>query len=182
MDDYAYVLDILKQGRANDHNYHKTPLALIIGETEFKILEVIPKENAIITIGDRIYIGKDQAKRDKVSTVKRRIGYDELTSSAISELPFTLELIVKSNEKKYVQFFNTAESISPRMHSLELLQGLGNKTMWTIIEERKKKPFESFQDLTERVKTLHHPEKMIAMRIVQELENKDEKYRLFVRG
>ncbi len=182
MDDFAYVLDILKQGRASDHNYHKIPLVLIIGETEFKLLEVIPKDNAIITIGDRIYIGKDQAKRDKISTVKRRIGYDELTSSAISELPYTLELIVKNNENKFIQFFNTAESISPRMHSLELLQGLGNKTMWAILDERKKKPFQSFQDLTERVKTIHHPEKMIAARIIQELENKDEKYRLFVKG
>jgi putative nucleotide binding protein len=66
------------------------------------------------------------------------------------------------------------------MHSLELLPGLGNKTMWTIIEERKKKPFASFQDLADRVKTIHNPQKMVASRIVQELQERYEKHKLFV--
>ncbi|MCL4357259.1 MAG: DUF655 domain-containing protein [Candidatus Thermoplasmatota archaeon] len=181
MDDFAYVLDYLKQGRTSDHNFHKTPLVIIIGETEFKFLEAIPKENAILTVGDRVYIGKDQAKRDRISTVKRRIGYEELTASAVSELPYTLENIVKLQKNIYLKFFNDAQPISPRMHSLELLPGLGNKTMWSIIEEREKKPFDSFEDLSERVK-IHHPEKMIANRITQELENRNEKYKLFVKG
>ncbi len=180
MDDYAYVLDYLKQGRASDHNFHKTPMVIIIGENEFKFLEAIPRDNAILTIGDRVYIGKDQAKRDKISTVKRRIGFEELTASASSELPYTLENIVKTHKEKYLRFFNEAQPISPRMHSLELLPGLGNKTMWAIIDERQKKPFDSLENLSERVK-IHNPEKMIAARIAQELENKNEKYRLFVR-
>jgi putative nucleotide binding protein len=66
------------------------------------------------------------------------------------------------------------------MHSLELLPGLGNKTMWTIIEERKKKKFDSCEDLTTRVKTIHNPQKMIAGRIVDELQDRFEKHRIFV--
>jgi len=31
------------------------------------------------------------------------------------------------------------------------------------------------------VKTVHHPEKMIAMRIVEEISGKNDKYRIFVR-
>ncbi len=181
MEEYAFILDNLKQGRASDHSFNRSPLVLGLGQSEFKLLEMIPKEGAIITVGDRVYIGKELEKRDKIMTVKRRIGYDELTSSAITELPFILENIVKENEKKYVDFFNRADSINARMHTLELLQGLGNKTMWAIIDERKKKPFDSFKDLTERVKTIHHPEKMIALRIVEEISEKNEKYRIFVR-
>ncbi|MCL4341253.1 MAG: DUF655 domain-containing protein [Candidatus Thermoplasmatota archaeon] len=52
--------------------------------------------------------------------------------------------------------------------------------MWNIIEERKKKPFTSLDDVTDRVKTIHHVQKMIASRIVEELEEKNEKYKLFV--
>ena len=180
MEEFAYVLDYLPQGRADDKSYHKTPLAIAVGETEFKLLELIPKTNAIITIGERIYIGKEQEKRDKVMSVKRRISYADLTNAAQNELPFTLENIVNSREKDFIKFFNQAESISTRLHSLELLPGLGNKTMWNILDERKKKPFESFHELTERVKTVHNPQKMIAGRIVVELQERFEKHKLFV--
>ena len=60
----------------------------------------------------------------------------------MSELPYTLENIVKLQKNIYLKFFNDAQPVSPRMHSLELLPGLGNKTMWSIIEEREKKPFD----------------------------------------
>ena len=180
MEEYAYILDYLPQGRSEDKGYHKTPLALAIGETEFKLLEIIPKMQAVITIGDRIYIGKEQTKRDKVMSVKRRISYSDLTNAAANELPFILEAVVGQREPDFVKFFNQAESINTRLHSLELLPGLGNKTMWSIIEERKKKPFDSFHDLTDRVKTVHNPQKMIASRIVQELQERYEKHKLFV--
>jgi Predicted RNA-binding protein len=180
LEEYAYVIDYLPQGRSDDKSYRKTPLVLAIGETEFKLLEIIPKENAVITIGDRLYIGKDQQKRDKVLSVKRRISYEDLTSAAQNELPFVLESIVAKREKDFVKFFNEAESINARMHSLELLPGLGNKTMWNIIDERKKRPFTDFNDLTERVKTIHNPQKMIASRIIQELQERYEKHKLFV--
>ncbi len=180
MEEFAYVLDYLPQGRLEDKSYHKTSLAIAVGETEFKLLEIIPKPNAIITIGDRIYIGKEQEKRDKVMSVKRRISYADLTNAAMNELPYTLENIVDTKEKHFMKFFNEAEPISTRLHSLELLPGLGNKTMWSILDERKKKPFESFHDLTERVKTVHNPQKMIAGRIVVELQERYEKHKLFV--
>lgn len=180
MEEYAYVLDYLPQGRADDKSYHKTAIVLAVGETEFKLLEIIPKANAVMAIGDRIYIGKEQERRDKVMSVKRRISYSDLTNAAANELPFTLETIINNREEDFIKFFNEAESISTRMHSLELLPGLGNKTMWNILDERKKKLFESFQDLTERVKTVHNPQKMIAGRIAVELQERYEKHKLFV--
>ncbi|MEM0158643.1 MAG: DUF655 domain-containing protein [Thermoplasmataceae archaeon] len=180
MEEFAYVLDYLPQGRANDKSYHKTPLALAIGESEFKLLELIPRENSVVTVGERVYVGKDTSKRDKIISVKRRIAYSDLTNAAMNELPFIVEKLVETKERDMVKFFNTAEPINARLHTLELLPGLGNKTMWTIIEERKKKPFESFKDLTDRVKTLHNPQKMIASRIIEELRERNEKHKLFV--
>ena len=180
MESYAYILDYLPQGRAEEKGYHKTPIALAIGETEFKLLELIPKNDTVIAIGERVYIGKEPEKRAKILSVRRRISYSELTAGATNELPYILEAIIQSREQDFVKFFNTADSINSRLHSMELLPGLGNKIMWGILDERKKELFKSFNDLTERVKTLHNPQKMLANRIVEELKERHEKYKLFV--
>lgn len=180
LEEYAYVLDYLVSGRPEEKAYHKTPLVISIGSEEFKLLELIPKNNAVISIGEKVYIGKNQEFRTKIMSVKRRISYKDLTNAAVNELPFILENIINERNSYFVDFFNNAQPINARMHSLELLPGLGNKTMWAILDERKKKPFDSFEDLTERVKTVHNPQKMIASRIIEELGDRYQKHRLFV--
>ncbi len=180
MEEYAYIIDYLPQGRAEDKNFRKSPLILAVGENEFKLLEILPKPNAVISVGDRIYIGKSPELRDKIISIKRRITYNELTSAAISELPYAIETIIDKNPEPFIEFFNKADAINARMHTLELLPGLGNKSMWAILEERKKEPFKSFDDISERVKSAHNPKKMIVSRIMDELQNRYEKYKLFV--
>lgn len=51
--------------------------------------------------------------------------------------------------------------------------------MWAILEERRKGAFSDFEDLTKRVKGLHHPEKIIAKRIEEEIIDEDVKYKIF---
>ena len=51
--------------------------------------------------------------------------------------------------------------------------------MWEILEERNKKPFISLADISARIKSIPHPEKMIQARILEELQEKDIKYHLF---
>jgi putative nucleotide binding protein len=62
------------------------------------------------------------------------------------------------------------------MHQLELLPGLGKKHMWEIIEARREDPFKSFADLKARVKLMPDPEKLVAKRILQELEGMEKHY------
>ena len=66
-----------------------------------------------------------------------------------------------------------------RMHQLELLPGLGKKHMWEVIQARKGKPFESFEDIKNRVKLLPDPKQLVVKRILSELAGK-EKYKIFV--
>ena len=66
-----------------------------------------------------------------------------------------------------------------RMHQLELLPGMGKKHMWEVIEARKEKPFENFEDLKNRVKLLPNPKQVVIKRILLEMEGKD-KHRIFV--
>lgn len=62
---------------------------------------------------------------------------------------------------------------------LHLLPGIGKKLMWEILEERNKKPFESFADINQRIKSIPHPEKMIISRVMEELQDPSVKYHLF---
>ena len=175
---YALVLDILLKGYANDPRpvYKREPIILGIGIDQFKLLELIPKTQNI-TIHEKVYIGDEE--REKIERVKRRIGYEELTQTARLELPFAVEKIVQENEERFVQFFNKAISVTPRLHMLHLLPGIGKKLMWEILEEREKRPFTSFEDLKQRIKAITRPDKMVVSRILEELENPETKYRLF---
>ena len=148
MEDYAYILDYLPQGHPDNKRFKREPIAFGIGETGFKILELIPKSNEILEIGERLYIGKDMVLRKKIMHVKRRISYDEMTTTAQKEVGYIIREIVKNNEDRFVNFYNEAHAISTRFHMLELLPGLGKKTMWAIVEARKKAPFTSFEDLS----------------------------------
>lgn len=181
MEDYVYIIDYLPEGRADLPPHRREPVAYGLGETQFTLLELIPKNGASLLVGDRVYIGKDLALRDQVEKVKGRVNYEELSSSAHGELPYVLTDVVKQNETRFVKFYNEAPAISTRFHALELLPGLGKKTMTALIEQRRKQPFASFEDIHERVPSVHHPEKLVANRIELELTDPKQKYHIFAR-
>jgi putative nucleotide binding protein len=175
-EEYLIALDFLPMGKATDKR--PEPTVQGIGETYFSLLEVVVKRDVQVKPKDRLYIGS--GKRDVVEYIKRRITYDELTSLAKNILEEVVTEIVTRNESRFVAFFNMAGPLSPRMHSLELLPGLGKKHLFNILQERKKKPFESFEDIKKRVEMIPDPKKMIVKRILEEIQNKDERHRIFV--
>lgn len=175
----AIVLDVLLKGHPDDPRpqFKREPIVQAMGLEQFKLLELVPKPSAVIDLHEKVYIG--DAEREKIERVKRRISYADLTQTARGELPFIIEQVVKEREGEYVLFFNKSISITPKLHMLHLLPGIGKKLMWEILESRNRKPFESFVDISTRIKALPHPEKMIQARILEELQDKDVKYHLF---
>jgi putative nucleotide binding protein len=180
LEDYAYILDYMPQGSPAERSFRHEPTCFAIGSEEFKLFELVPRQGVVTSPGDKVYIGKEMDKREHIVHVKRRLSFEELTSNGQSELPHTLELIVLDNEPRFVRFFNEAQPITTRLHTLELLPGLGKKSMWSIIEERKKEKFKDLADLQHRVPTVHGPAKIIAKRITDELSDHEQKYRIFV--
>lgn len=174
-DDYMIVLDFLSRGHSSSRK--SEPIAQGIGDRFLSLLEVVVKEGADVKTGDRLYIGDKE--RDKVQYIRGRIKYDELTNFAKSELEYVLDKIIDDNEKKFVDFFNTAEPVTTRLHSLELLQGIGKKHMWAIIKGRRVKKFENFQEIKDRIEMLPDPKRMIKNRIIDEFKDKD-RHKLFV--
>lgn len=175
---YAVVVEVLLKGHSDDPRpiYKREPIIQAVGIEQFKLLELVPKTSDI-RIHETVYIGDEE--RDKIERVKRRIGYEELTATAKLELPFVVERIVMEHKDRYVDFFNKAISITPRMHMLHLLPGIGKKLLWEILEAREKKSFESFEDISTRIKAIPHPEKMIISRILEEIQDPEAKYRVF---
>jgi putative nucleotide binding protein len=181
-EEYAYVLDFLQHGKPGFRptgraGYRAGALIQCVGEGFFTLLEALVKEELILKPQDRVYVGKDS--REEVTYIIGRIGYEELTASAKAELSATVTKIVQNREAWFVNFFNTARAITPRMHALELIPGIGKKYMWQVINEREKKPFQSYEDITKRTE-LPSPVKLITKRVMEELEA-ESKYRLFTR-
>jgi putative nucleotide binding protein len=172
-DEYGIVIDYIPPGIAENLE----PEAIVIGERTFSILEVVLKEGEFVAIQDRLYIGS--GKRDKVKYIKRRLGINELSSTAKAELEYAIKQIIQSREPEFVQFFNEAKPITPRRHELELIPGIGKRLMQRILEEREREPFKSFEDLEKRT-GLKNVVDALAKRIIIELYGKD-KHLLFVK-
>jgi putative nucleotide binding protein len=179
MEDYVHILDFLPQGRSDAPPSRREPTLLGLGEQQFTLFELVPKLGASFTIGDRAYVGKDVEQRGLVQKIRGRINYHELTPAAHGELPYVVEDIVKNDPGRFLKFFNDAPAISVRYHALELLPGIGKKTVEHLVTERRK-PFESLEDLEQRGKVAN-PMKVIVGRIMHELQDPTEKYHIFVR-
>jgi len=177
MEENGLVLDYLPSGRSDD--IRREPVAYIIGEKYFTLLEAVIKRDLELSAGDRIYIGKDIAMRKEVERIKGRTTYAELTVSAKNELKGVIQQIVHSREQEFVDFFNKCGPITIRQHQLELLPGIGKKHLEEILTERDKKKFESFKDISSRIAHLQNPEEIVAQRIIEELIG--SRYYIFTR-
>ena len=179
-EEYAIVLDFLPNGYPSDRrpSHLKTALAQVIGKTHFTLLELVTKKDVFLQPNQEVYLG--EGKREHIHHISASLTVDKLTNSARQELDHVVKELVEKNQKPFVDFFNRAGPLSTRMHMLELLPGVGKKHMWEIIEERKLKPFESFEDMRKRVKLMPDPEKVVIRRILEELEGSDKR-KIFVR-
>ena len=166
----AVILDYLSLGYVNSDmsKFKGKAIAQAIGSDYFTLLELVPKKGVDLEIQESVYIGK--GKRDKIYKVLGKLNYENLTATSRIELGYSIQEIVESNEEKFVDFFNNAGPISTRLHKLELIPGIGKKYMWEIVEARKEKAFESFEDITNRVPALNDPAEMIVNRVKQELD------------
>lgn len=168
----AVVLDYLSRGyvKSDMSKFGGKPIAQAIGTEQFTLLELVPQRGVDLEIGDNVYIGGNRQERTKIHRVLGILPFERLTATSRIELDYTIRDIVESNEEKYVEFFNTTGAVSTRLHTLELIPGIGKKYMWDIINAREEKPFESFKDITERLPTLTDPAGMIVNRVKQELD------------
>jgi putative nucleotide binding protein len=165
-EEYAYVLDYTLRGKSSTVRGREGLIIQGIGEEHLTLLELLGVQNINFEVGERVYIGREG--RDKVISVLGRLEYADISQSAKNDLPTIVEKIVIRNEKRFVDYINNTQPITPRIHALELIPGIGKTYMMNIIKEREKKRFESFADIQSRV-GLRDPAKLIVKRIVEEI-------------
>lgn len=182
-EDYGYVLDVFQAAQhrrggqrfVHDKNEYVVQL---LGEDFFTLLEVAVNEKFKPKMGTRIYIGRDVPR--EIMRIIRRIGFDELTETAVSNLEPAIRRVIEENPQRFMDFINNSGLLTPRLHALELIPGVGKKMLQKFLQERDAARFQSFEDVKNR--TGHpNPVEAFCKRILQELKDKEEKYRMFVR-
>jgi len=177
----AFVLDQFPRGRPDDDRpaYRRSPVVQALRVSDFRLFEAAldgeTEAAAEIGIGDRVDLEAPFIER------ARRIDYDDLSGGGQSELEYAVAAIVEADEERFVDHFNEAQPITLRLHQLDLLPGIGKKLRNSILDERKRQPFESFEELEDRVDGLHDAGETLVERILEELREEDLKYRSFVR-
>jgi putative nucleotide binding protein len=176
-EEFSYVLDFLPRGKSAAIKGREGPMVQAIGEERLTLLELLAMENQDFEVGEKVKIGKEG--REKIVSVLGKLAFEELSPEAKGSLPNVVEDLVKENEAKYVAYFNDLQPLTPRLHGLELIPGIGKTFMKEIVDMREKDPFTSFDDVQKRV-GLRDPAKMIAKRIVEELAG-DSRVSIFVK-
>ena len=176
-EEYAYVLDSKSHTKSTTVHGRTGIIVVAIGEERLTLLEILGIENSTFNVGEKIYIGKEG--RTKVQSVLGKMDYTKISDSAKNEIPGVVDSIVTENEKKFVDYINNAQPLTPRIHALELIPGIGKTYLNIIIKEREKVQFESFDDIEKRA-GLKAPRKHLSQRIIEEISG-ETRMNLFVK-
>ncbi len=178
-EEIAIVLDFLPNGYPFDKTpmHRKTAIVQAMGTNRFTLLELVPRKGEFLQPLAEVYIG--DGKREIIHHINGRIPFNKLTHTAQQELTPIIKEIIKKNDKKFVDFFNKAQPLSIRMHSLELLPGIGKKHVKELLIQREEKLFENFLDIKTRVKLMPDIETVLLKRILLEIEGL-EKHKIFL--
>ena len=122
-EEYAYILDFTQRGKSSTVRGREGVIIQAIGEERLTLLELLGYGNATFEVGERLYIGRDG--REKIISVLGRLEYSNISQTAKNELLVTAEKIVLENEKRFIDYVNIAKPVTPRIHALELIPGIG---------------------------------------------------------
>ena len=176
-EEHAYVLDFVERGRSTTVRGREGIIIVGLGEDRLTLLEILGVPDSTFEVGERIFIGKEG--RTKVLSVLGKMDYNRISTSSQSEMPSVVEKIISQNEKRFIQYLNNAQPLTPRIHALELIPGIGKTYMKVMLDEREKTPFTDFNDLQNRV-GLKEPIKQLTKRIIEEITG-ETRMNLFVK-
>ncbi len=172
------ILDLLIHGHPEEDrpSWAKNPISQVLTFPDFVLYEVTVYKNSDIQVQEQKTY-EEFLREEKLKEVLKKIDYKDLTNTAKALIQPILEEGIQKYEEEFIKFFNNSTSITPRMHALKLLPGVGQKHMWEILEARERQKFVIFQDIIDRT-SISNPLKLIALRIIKELQ-RDVKYYLF---
>lgn len=171
------MLDFEPRRRSSTVRGREGPIATAVGEGRLMLLELLCTPESALEPGERVYIGREG--RTGVVSVLGKMDYSDVSAAARGELPGVVERIVAASEARFVDYLNNAQALTPRVHALELIPGIGKIYTKAMLDERERSPFASFEDIQERV-GLGDLAGHISQRIVDEIAG-EARMNLFVR-
>jgi putative nucleotide binding protein len=171
------VLDYYPQGKSLSRKSAEAfnPLAVVISINRLQFFDIILSRGKNVQAGQTLDTSTLKPDINRIN----KIGFNELSDSAVKILPEIIKKIVMISESRFINFLNQARPLTTQMHQLQLLPGIGNKRLWQIIEARRKTPFKNLDDFTERT-GISDPIGLFSNRILQEIQG-EEKYQLFIK-
>ncbi len=172
------ILDLLPHGHIENQqpSWKQKPVAQVLTFPDFVLYDVAYNRDSEIKVQQKDTYEKFRNK-NKLGKVLDKINYEDLTNTSKALIQPILEKEIMNYEGLFVNFFNKSTSITPRLHALKLIPGIGQKHMWEIIEARDRQEFVTFKDISDRT-SISKPAKQIALRIIKELQ-RDVKYYIF---
>jgi putative nucleotide binding protein len=151
------------------------PLVQAVGTTTFALVDVTVTDASALDRDDRLYVGP--GAWDRVIGIERRLTYHELTPAVKAVLATTVEQIIRRNDRRFIEAFNTTIFEDRDGHPLDLLPGLSADCQGAIVAERSQRRFADAADLTARVACCEQPWDLLVERVLLELRSGEDTYR-----
>ena len=119
-EEYAYVLDFIQRGKSTTVRGREGIIIQAIGEERLTLLELLGVQNMSFE-SENDFILEEKAG-DKIAMCLGRLEYSNISQSAKNELTNIVEKIVVTNERRFVDFINAVQPVTPRIHVLESSQ------------------------------------------------------------
>ncbi len=109
---------------------------------------------------------------------KTQTAYTEIKPAQRKLVKTCIQDIVNANEDVLINVYNNGRSLSLKKHSLSLLPKINTKHIFAIENAKRYHPFTSFKDLETKVPTIKDAAAPIVARLIKEMENPDEEFRI----
>ena len=149
-----------------------TGIATAMAEKSLAFCRLKLKGSDVMTVNQRIYIGKDASKRTDVAAIIGMAHLDKMSNMARQDLPSLVQLFIEEHAQYFVdEFYNKAGPMSLKQHSYELLPDVGPVKARNMVKARDQVGvFASMDELNALAKI--KGAELLAQRFVEEIEDK----------
>ena len=164
-------------GRVLEHDV-KGGVATVMTEKTLVFCRVKVKGSDVMTVNQRIYIGKDRSKREAISAIIGMAHLDKMSNMAKQDLETVIEMYIEEHAQYFVEeFFNKAGYISMKKHAFTLLPGVNTATAQKMVDARNQvgifASMAEFNSLTKK-----NGVELLKGRFIQEIHNPSMEPRL----
>jgi predicted nucleic acid-binding OB-fold protein len=152
-----------------------SPVVQCLATRGFRLLAVVVTDTSACRWGDRLYVGP--GVWDRVVGIEQCLSHQWLTTEVQQVLWPTVAAMIRHDEARFIEAFNTTILDDIDAHPLTLLTALECDCREAIMAERTQRRFADFEDLTTRVACCDNPHELLVERVITELRVGDDGYR-----